>query len=531
MEKMKTEKRREEIKAIVNSDDSCRQKLFFKGFLLSDDEQINCEDYPFFGKWKKTILENGMFVLSHPETKLTTVRNSGGRVACLIGHAFDPVSGKILETDLLQEVLKTETDDDLFDRINEWTGVYSLILIFENGIRMLNDPVGLQSVFYTSACSHFYASSHSNLIGDLLGLQVSSYVERLKRAPTFHFFGNQLPGNITQFSEVFRLNPNHYLTCGAVSVQKRFYHPKNLPLSEEEICDSLINIMTNTMKMIPQKWSKPAISLTGGCDSKTTLACAKAYWDKYRFFSYDSQKHEVPDMKAADTICKALSLDLIKYRIPYSDAEFDGIENLREIFWWNGGDILANNPNDVRKRVFLDRVQDFDIEVKSWASEVGRSRYTKHYDGRVNFGKRPSPRTCTTFYKFLFFNRILVNQTDRVFKAYLERYFEPDPDRPIPWQDQFYWEWHWPSRDGITLTCEQLFSNDITVPYNNRKILELLLSVPEEGRITDRIYARIRQKLEPGIDRACLGVTDANHTARRAKLENLYYIFNRLLVF
>lgn len=520
----------EQIRFIVESNDYAKRKLFYKGFVLTNDQSVDSNDYPFYGKWIKTILHNDIYVLSHPDLKIQVVRSYDGVCACLIGHAYNPISGVYTEENILKSILSTQSDDDLFDCINELTGVYCLALVSRENCRILNDPVGLQTVFYSSCNSHFYISSHSNLLGDLLGLQVSSYVARLKKASTFHYFGNQLPGNITQFSEVFRLNPNHFLTCSEQCFQKRFYYPKCLQLTQDEICDYLIELMKSTMNIIAQKWEKPAISLTGGCDSKTTLACAKDVWDKFEYFSYNSQKNEVPDMEAADAICKALSLQLIKYHIPYSDDAFKDIEPIRAILLWNGGDIRFNNANDVRKRIFLDNVCDFDIEVKSWVSEIGRSRYTKHYDGRINFGKKPNPRTCTTFYKFLFFDRILVNQTDHVFKDYLKQYFESDPNNPIPWQDQFYWEWHWPSRDGITLTCEHLFSNDITVPYNNRKILELLLSMPEKDRISDKIYYEIRQRMEPRIDKAYFNVVDANHTTRRAKLENLYYVFNHLLV-
>lgn len=53
--------------------------------------------------------------------------------------------------------------------------------------------------------------------------------------------------------------------------------------------------------------------------------------------------------------------------------------------------------------------------------------------------------------------------------------------------------------------------------------------MPEEDRISDKVYYEIRRRLDPRIDNACANVTDVNHTALRAKLENLYYIFNRLL--
>ena len=74
-----------------------------------------------------------------------------------------------------------------------------------------------------------------------------------------------------------------------------------------------------------------------------------------------------------------------------------------------------------------------------------------------------------------------------------------------------------------------MFSDDITVPYNNRRVLELLLSVPEEDRIKDSVYTMLRNRLDKRIDAATEAIVDVNHTSSRAKREVLYYNVNRFL--
>lgn len=44
--------------------------------------------------------------------------------------------------------------------------------------------------------------------------------------------------------------------------------------------------------------------MTGGCDSKTTIACAKGLYDKFSFFSYSSSDAEKLDADAAVEISK-----------------------------------------------------------------------------------------------------------------------------------------------------------------------------------------------------------------------------------
>ena len=522
---------REEIKNIVKDNDYLKTKLFCNGFLLTDAKDIDYQSYPFWGLWTVTTLNRHYTLAVHTQIPFY-IQNFGDQLVMgLVGHAYVPEEGVIHENIILETLAHKYADrNEFFRAVNQLTGCFCLFVVEGDCVTLFNDAVGLYSVFYTKINSHVYVSAHSNLLGDILELNEDPFVTKLKSCRTFHYFGNQLPGNISQFSDVKRLNPNHYIISDPNGLDHiRFYWPHSLNKREDEICDELIALLKKTMELIAQKWERPALSLTGGCDSKTILACMSDQYEDFSYFSYDSQPNDLPDAEAASAICKAIGVAHTFYKIPYEDEVFENIEGVRAVLIWNGGNVRYNNPNDVRKRIFLDGVDDFDIEIKSWASEVGRARYTKRYNGRRNFGKKPSPRKCTTFYKFLFFNRGLVNKCDKVFEEYLLSYFEQDKNCPIPWQDQFYWEWHWPSRDGVNLTCEQIFSNAITVPYNNRHVLELLLSVSEEHRVTDEIYTKIRDRLDERIDKATDAIVDVNHTNKRAILENIYYIFNTLL--
>ena len=521
---------RQHIEKIIGTSEYLKDKLFCRGFLLTDDDNISSQEYPFFGRWKKeTICEGRVSVYCHPRIPFYKKESNGVAVG-LLGHAYNPICGLIDENAILDELLVCiDQQQTFFNKVNELTGVFTLFCIKDGRLMVLSDAVGLQSVFYCMKRKKFYVSTHANLIGDLLFLTEDPYVTALKSCRTFKLFGNQLPGNISRFKEIKRLNPNHYITIGDTIEQIRFYWPHQRQMTATEISDKLENLLQETMRLIAEKWSRPAISMTGGCDSKTTLACASHIYDKFSYFSYDSQENEKPDAAAAAQICQKLGLPHTIYRIPYDDGAFDSLEEIRSVLLWNNGDVRYNNANDVRKRAYLDGRVSFDVEVKSWASEVGRSRYTKRYNGKRHFGSKPTPRKCTTFYKFLFFNRRIVNDTDNVFKDYIDRYYEPAAHNPIPWQDQFYWEWHWPSRDGINLTSEQMYAYEITVPYNNRIVLELLLSATEEDRIQDSIYTEIRRKLDSRIDEAAKAVVDVNHTKKRAIGELLYYYANNIL--
>lgn len=515
------------VKAIVEQDRYLQSKLFCRGFLITDADHVDYSKYPFYGAWEVTALNSRYTIVRHRDLPLY-VKVAGDVLVGIVGHAYDPISEQISEDDILSELIKAADEEGaFFEKINALTGVFCVFRVIGNRLMVLNDAVGLLSVFYGTMGNHTYISSHVNLIGDLLGLSEDPRITRLKACKTFHYFGNQLPGIATPFSQVKRLSPNHYILVENSVEQCRFYTPH--VVGEADVTAKVTALLCKTMTLISQKWARPAISLTGGCDSKTTLACACDNYDKYTYFSYDSQKNERPDALAAAQICRALGLPHTFYKIPYEDADIENIEAIRAVLLWNGGNVRYNNANDVRKRAYLDRLDDFDVEVKSWASEIGRSRYTKRYNGRRKFGPVPTARKCTTFYKFLLMDRKAVAISDSFFSEYLQDYFVADEESPIPWQDQFYWEWHWPSRDGVCLTAEHMFSDEITVPYNNRYILELLLSVSEEDRICDAVYTRIREQMDHRIDKAAEAVVDVNHTNIRAICEDMYYIANNIL--
>ena len=88
-----------------------------------------------------------------------------------------------------------------------------------------------------------------------------------------------------------------------------------------------------------------------------------------------------------------------------------------------------------------------------------------------------------------------------------------------------------PSWNGLVITGEHRYSYDITIPYNNRKLLELLLSVPIEDRISDTVYCEIRDYMNPVIDRTGVAVTNLKHTERRAKFEDVYWCVHSKLPF
>ena len=220
--------------------------------------------------------------------------------------------------------------------------------------------------------------------------------------------------------------------------------------------------------MISEKWpGKAAISLTGGCDSKTTLACANGLYDNFDYFSYISSEAERLDAEAANKICKGIGLKHKTYLISDEDKDFKDIEIWRDILRRNCGEIGENNLNDVRKRVFFVDHHDFDVEVKSWVSEIVRAYYNKRFV-KEKFPKYPTSRYLTAMYKVFFWQRGLVRETDKRFRRYLKEYYTKEIFDMVNWTDLIFWEYRVSSWNGLVISNEHSLSFDIAIPYNNR---------------------------------------------------------------
>ena len=507
-------------------------KIYCRGFFFSSNIP-SIKELLLYKEWNIYKICNYILAV-HPKQQCFTDSYVNTHILLLV-HAYDPIDSIKEEQDIIHRLLQLRhrNKKQFWDKFNNITGIFTLIYIDGDSICLLGDPSGMQTVFYTMNREGFFVSSHCNLIGEVFDLKWDPYVKRLVNYRFFPLFGNSLPGDITQFKKVKRLVPNHYIKFeGTRRIRVgRFYTPHILEKSEDELIKEAAEILHSSIELISKKWDKPAISLTGGCDSKTTVACAVGLYEKFTYFSYISNKSEQVDALAAHKICNSIGLEHTIYEIPEEDGKFDNISEVRDILFLNTGGILRSHPNDVRKRAYFADKEDFDVEVKSWASEIGRAYYSKRFHGRTDFGDAPTPRKCTTLYKFFLHDRQLVRQTDQVFAQYLKRYFKQDAEHPVPWQEQFFWEFRVPSWNGLVITGEHQYSYDITIPYNNRKLLNILLSAPIEEKINDVMYSKIREYMNPEVDKTGISVTNLLHTKKREALEDIYYRMNTLMPF
>lgn len=511
-----------------------QKHLFEKGYLITDAEIIEEAKYPFYGNWKKLKIKKYYF-WTYKTVKIFIYENNDN-VFFLIGHAYNPYKMEYDENIILKDIAEKYNTNDYFEAINELTGIFIMGVVTEDKIEFLLDASGMQYGCYGQVNGKQYISSHTALLGDICSLKRIKYVEKLINYKWYKYMmGNYLPGEITSYNEIKRIIPNTYIRCekGQYSVE-RFYPNKKINMCKNnqeynQVIEEAANILKNTMMLIPKKWKKPAISLTGGIDSNTTFAAANGNYEKYTTFSYVSMHRESVDAEKAKEISSHFKVPYKEYLIPGDNNSLRDFELYKKIFEHNDGDIGNSKDNDVRKKIVLINSNVCDVEVKSWISETIRA-YAYKYFGRTSFPKSLSARNYTSLYKIFFMNRKLVYETDKYFKEYLrntqlkEKLFNYDES------DFFVWEMMHGGKCGLNIgVMKSCF--DITIPYNNRKLLDLLLRVPLEYRLSDKHHLDLKKLMNRELYDMNIRVVNLNETNRRKKMANIYYTINSFLPF
>ncbi len=522
------------IKSLLETYPKYKKNLFIRGYLVTNDNMYSDSDFPFYSNWKDYKFGNYNFIV-HNQQNLFFHGNDNKNVV-LIGNCVNPFSLEYCEESIVKKIFMLINNgiEDAITYINELTGCFVIFYVDSDKISFLSDPAGMLYCCYANFDDKIYISSHVQLIADLYKFEKDDYIKKLEKYKYFYKYGLFFPGDLTQYKGIKRILQNHIFSYDKNEVKfLRFYPAKELKLCQDEneytkLVQDVCNILKNTMNCVAQKWKKPAISLTGGMDSKTTLASANGIYDKFEYYSYITMNGDKIDADAAHKIAKHLNIKHKIFNISENDSDFSDIKIVRTIIQHNNGDYKINN-NDVRKRLFFSENFPYDVEVKSWVSEVARANYYKKF-GFKKMPRNLSPRNMTSMYKVFLYQRKLAVLTDKVFKDFIIKAKFYDFPEGYDSSDMYLWEFRYSAWGGQAITSEHLFSNDIFIPYNNRKLLDLMLRAPLEKRISDEFHEDLIKNGNKNISDTNITITNWNETRSRMYIEKMYYLINSHII-
>lgn len=520
------------IKDILKNKEHLREFLYIRGFLITDKEPENMDSFPFYGNWK-TEKHGNYWFMAHNLTGMH-IYEKNGNIFFLMGHAYNPFTMEYDEQPILERIAQFYGTDEYVTILNELTGVFVAGVVKDNIVEFHVDASGMQSACYARIDNHLYISSHPQLIGDLCNLEMDSFIKELISYKWYgRVMGPYLPADLTPFKNVKRVVPSIMYTYDNGISHYRFWFnkaftPSNSPEDYQKVIEEAANILKNNMLLISKKWGKPWISLTGGIDSNTTFAAANGYYDRFETFSYLSAEKEIPDTDAASTISKAFNIKHNVFHIPETKDNIDDYDDIVAIQTHNSGYVAKRKGNESRKRAYLQKHCNCDVEVKSWTSETIRAYWYKHY-GRKSMPKL-SPKLFRNLYKIFIADRKLAHKVDKLFAEYIDKFeYKSIPDCYPP-ADMHYNEVTWGSWGGMNIS-EMKLCFDITIAYNNRQFLDLLFRVPLEKRISDQHHLDMKKYLNKELYDMNIRVINLKETNFRAFALNVLFNINSFLPF
>lgn len=504
--------------------------LFRRGWVIS-----KCSvEHPLLAEWKRTTAA-GWHFMWHTDARCT-IFESAGRTYFLMGHCYNPFTMQPDEKEALSYISGGgENAEEHQKRIDELTGVFVLGWIEGDSLKFLTDPSGMQSAYCGKVEENFIIVSHPQLIADVYRLEMDALVRKIISYKLYsRVKGCYLPGDLSPYKALKRVVPNiqYNYERGEVS-HIRFYPLKPLSFfcngrEYDKGIREAAEILKNNIALTLQKWKKPAISLTGGIDSNTTFAAANGHYSAFETFSYLSAPKEVPDVEAAEKIAKRFNTIHTLFRVPNDSSEITDFKIKADILRHNSGYIAERKENELRKRIYLERVSPYDVEIKSWVSEAIRAYWYKHF----NRHKMPklSAKLYRNLYKIFVEKRSLAHEIDSVYSRYLKDYEYEKIAIGYDASDVNYIEIAMGSWGSLNISEMQLCF-DITSIYNNRIFLDTMFRVPLEDRIVDKHHMDMKKYLNQELYDMNIRVVNMEETDRRAQMLNVIFTANMWLPF
>ena len=520
---------KEDIRHYLDANEKYTECLFRRGYIITQMQLQSLDKYPYYGNWSSQSVGAYNIYIHKDQTAFFYTDN--GVTVAIIGHAYNPFNMKYNENEILKDIYNAYKQDSLFDAVSELTGIHLICVFDGEKLIAVQDCCGMCSCYFGKINDSVVIADYPQMIGDIFGLKHDSFVTKLVSTKCYNIGNRHLPGNISPYKELKRMGGNTYLLCeeGHFSI-KRFYPTKAHEEFEsreefENGVKKIYDIIHNGIDCCSKKWERRTISLSGGTDSKTTLACASGLYDKYTYYSFYSKPSELVDAKAAKQICEKIGLKHDIYKIPETNQEIEDFDFWKKLMYHNRNYISFLSDAEIRKYVYLYKLDAYDIELKSWASEVARVFFERKY--QINMPKQLTERHCSIFQTRFFMHPLLLRKSDKIYREFLEEIDLKETKYNYEHTDLFYWEVRMGAW-GTSVTSSQNVFHRITMPINNRKLLEIFLSFPHDYRKSDNVHKDVIQYGNRKINDSNIEVKNLYFHSYRIWMEKLYYYYRTI---
>lgn len=425
-------------------------------------------------------------------------KDNGSLELLVLGHIYNPFK-KIIAEDAVQDLLNAYaiSKEFFYEVLAEQSGRFVIFIRNSGLVEVVADASASLPVNYYLAPlienQKIALSSHSYYLKEILSLSSCAVVSALTKTRFYQLGIRHCPADLTEVANIKRLTPNVALSYFEDELEThRIFPRRNREEGDvNEVVSHVSQALSNAVDCL-NKFEKPVFcALSGGVDSRITLAATVDYRHRFRFFTFSGDGNASRDLHCTKELAKGLALKFDEIRLSTARPS----QEFQNIYLRLQGETRAPNAQEA-----FSRQQHFGMhnsfEVRSSISEVSRNFIKRkfHVDRLLLTADAMVP-----IYKRVPFSKKWHDLILQAFDAWMEASSFHDVERyGYDWLDFYYWEFRVGTWQSLVLQDADYYTNP-TVLFNNRKMLELMLSVPEKYRQDDSLQKMIMSRLDSRV--------------------------------
>ncbi|RJN32972.1 hypothetical protein [Nesterenkonia natronophila] len=413
----------------------------------------------------------------------------------ICGHALHPE----LETTNLEKIAHRLREAlgasrrRYLDVLEEMFGQYVVFARQGDEVRVQSDAIGSRAVFYDREVS--IVASHVGIVGKTLKRKPSRFTKWVGQVRT-----NDFPGRTTPYDQVWQLTPNTELSVESGRVHRVGPRPF-VPLSVDEAADVVVPLLEKQVRILTESDRDIIVSASAGVDSRTSLAAFGRSGEKnVQAFTYTKalgsgrQSGELHRDKLAATMSSELGL-------PHQMFDLNTAEKPPEAYVRVLRELSPRRSNTVISWVYHQHLPHDSLHVRGQINGVGKWHFAQslHFAETMEISAR---RMASLTKRGKDVKRPLDDPWWEPGEAGFQEYIDKTKLRSIPTgyrlTDMFLWE-HRVANWNHAHIVESDVTFDTYQLFGSRKMIRLLLSVPELDRVQLTLFRRIIERMQPSL--------------------------------
>lgn len=474
--------------AAIEPADDFSHLLYARGYVIHTEQ--HSPKVPNF--WRSTRFADRI-VRWDPRGTLAAY-DDGQHGILLFGHALHSELGTTDLRAIGQHLLEARRHgrQAYLDALEDQFGQYVVLDRESNDVRFQTDAIGLRAAFHNEDAS--LIAAHVRAVGLTLKATDSKYVEWVSNTRN-----NDFPGRTTRYDGVWQLLPNSELQLGTGAIRRVGPRPYT-PLTVEQAADIMVPILQRQVDILLSSPRKILVSASAGVDSRTSLAAFAKAGDAVQAFTYTKdpdtghQSGELHRDKLAVKMAEQLG-------IPHQLFDLSTASKSPKVFTEVLRKLSTRRSNTLISWAYYNKLPHDALHIRGQINGVGKWHFARqlHFSEDIEIGARRMASLTKRAQKV---EKDLTDPFWEVGEEGFQEYIDTTQLRSVPagyrMTDMFIWEhrvgnWNHPHivESDVTFDTYQL--------YASRRMIRLMLSVPEIDRVQLSLFREIINRLEPRL--------------------------------